>query len=348
MFYRLNMKVSIIIPCYKGESFVADILQDVVQQTYQNWELIVVGNGLEQEAQKKIVDKFLEKDNRIRYVSVLKKGVSYARNRGIDESSGEWIAFVDVDDRLPANWMERFLSHSSRRPDIITGGIVYRNTIRGSLVYDDLQLDLDEVYSERPEEFVSVYLSNMAVSYSPCTKMYNARFLKESGIRFKENISVYEDGIFNLELLSVCNSICFFRQTGYEYCLHPESSAIGRFHPKMEQAVFFRRLQMLAVLRRGGFSREYVDFRMAQLLLSDSLDIFLNEYRRGSMSNVFAKRRLLKSLFASSELHKAFRIVRPSKKNLPLVLFRFFYFIRMNFVCVVIFHILFVVRKIWR
>ena len=232
---------TIIVPCFRNEDSIADILADIKSQTCPNWELIVVGNGPSQEAQKEIVKSFASCDDRITYLSIDEAGVSRARNLGIEKASGEWIAFVDADDRIPPHWLSGYLLHASRQPDMIVGGISYRDMRTSSVRREDLKIEADGLYYQKETEFLPVFLSNMAVTYSPCTKLYNAHFLKSSGVRFREDISVYEDGIFNLELALVCKSMCFVRQTGYEYCLHPASSAIGRYHKCMAVAVDIRR-----------------------------------------------------------------------------------------------------------
>lgn len=342
------MKTSIVVPCFKNESSIANVLEDVENQTCHDWELIVVGNGPGQEAQRKIVESFAANDGRISYITLAEQGVSRARNKGIDESKGDWIAFVDADDRLPAWWLENYLSHASKRPDMIIGGISYRDVRSGKIRRADLKLGGDEFYSMRADEFTSVFLSDMAVMYSPCTKFYNARFLKDSGVRFKEDVSVYEDGIFSLELASVCNSMLFFRQTGYEYCRHPETSAIGRYHPNMEKAVKIRRQAMYAVLKRAELDVETIDRRMAGLVQADFLDLLLNLYREGSKVGFAEKHEILKKIFIMQELADAWKRVRPSVRNPPLVLFRFFHLIRSPFLCVLTFNVLFAIRKIWR
>ena len=92
------MKVSIVVPCYKNEDTIASVVRDIRQQTYLDWELIVVGNGPNQDAQREIVESESKKDSRIIYLSIEEKGVSRARNNGILVATGEWLAFVDADD----------------------------------------------------------------------------------------------------------------------------------------------------------------------------------------------------------------------------------------------------------
>ena len=296
---------TIIVPCFRNEDSIADILADIKSQTCPNWELIVVGNGPSQEVQKEIVKSFAACDDRITYLSIDEAGVSRARNLGIEKASGEWIAFVDADDRIPPHWLSGYLLHASRQPDMIVGGISYRDMRTSSVRREDLKIESDGLYCQKETEFLPVFLSNMAVTYSPCTKLYNTHFLKSSGVRFREDISVYEDGIFNLELALVCKSMCFVRQTGYEYCLHPSTSAIGRYHACMKEAVDARRKLIESVMRRGGLKQNDIERRMSVQLEADMLDVFLNLYRPGSSTKFSSKVKLVRDIFANEDIARA-------------------------------------------
>jgi len=95
--------VSVIIPCYNGEKFIAEAVESVLNQTYQNWELIIVNDG-STDSSEKIIKEFCKKDKRVRYIKNNEnKGIPATRNIGIKESNGEYIALLDQDDLwLPA------------------------------------------------------------------------------------------------------------------------------------------------------------------------------------------------------------------------------------------------------
>jgi glycosyltransferase involved in cell wall biosynthesis len=339
---------TIIVPCFRNEDSIANILADIKAQTCPNWELIVVGNGPSQEAQKEIVKSFAACDDRITYLSIDEAGVSRARNSGIEKASGEWIAFVDADDRVPPHWLSGYFLHVSKQPDMIVGGITYRDMRTSSVRREDLKIETDGLYCQNGTEFLPIFLSKMAVTYSPCTKLYNAHFLKSSGVRFREDISVYEDGIFNLELALVCKSMCFVRQAGYEYCLHPASSAIGRYHKCMAVAVDIRRKLIEDVMRRGENSSATIDKAVASQFESDMLDILLNEYRTGSFSRFKDKLKLVRELFADRRLVSAWKKSSPGLDNMPLVALRIFHAIRSPLLCVLAFDFLLKLRRAWR
>ncbi|HLG03363.1 MAG TPA: glycosyltransferase family A protein, partial [Bacteroidia bacterium] len=107
-------QVSVIIPAYNAARFLAETIRSVQHQTFRNWELIIVDDGSIDKT-KDIAAPFLT-DDRIRYVYQENAGVSSARNRGLSEARGEFIAFLDADDLwLPENLakkVEYLESHS--------------------------------------------------------------------------------------------------------------------------------------------------------------------------------------------------------------------------------------------
>jgi len=97
--------VSVIIPCYNGEKFIGEAIESVLNQTYKNWELIIVDDG-STDGSKAVIKPFL-KDPRIKLVEhEQNRGIPAARNTGIKVSSGKYIALLDVDDRWDPNKLE--------------------------------------------------------------------------------------------------------------------------------------------------------------------------------------------------------------------------------------------------
>lgn len=114
--------VSIITPFYNVESYLKDSIQSVINQTYQNWELILINDG-SSDSSKGISLSF--KDPRIRYFEQENKGVSAARNVGLVNMNGEFFCFLDADDVLPLNSLKSRLNLLLRNPflDFVDGQV---------------------------------------------------------------------------------------------------------------------------------------------------------------------------------------------------------------------------------
>lgn len=92
------MNISIIMPAYNAEKYILEAIESVQNQTYSNWELLILDDNSTDDTEKLVQKKILE-DKRIFYYKNSKnKGVSYTRNKGINIAKGDWIAFLDSDD----------------------------------------------------------------------------------------------------------------------------------------------------------------------------------------------------------------------------------------------------------
>ena len=105
-------KVSIIIPCYNMEQYLAETLDSVVAQTYNNWECIIVDDASTDNTEL-IVNNYCNKDNRFRYIKQENKGVSAARNNGIKQTNGELILPLDGDDIIDKTYLEKAVKYIS-------------------------------------------------------------------------------------------------------------------------------------------------------------------------------------------------------------------------------------------
>ena len=97
--------ISVIVPCYNQAQYLDECLQSVLDQTYTDWECIIVNDGSPDHTEE-IAKKWVEKDARFRYLSKENGGLSSARNAGIEIAKGEWILPLDADDKIGERYLE--------------------------------------------------------------------------------------------------------------------------------------------------------------------------------------------------------------------------------------------------
>lgn len=115
--------VSIIVPCYNYGHFLTECLHSVRQQSFGNWECIVVDNG-STDITAEVCKSFTTKDARFKYLYTEQKGVSFARNTGIKNSSGKYILPLDADDKIEATFLEKTVQVIESHPEL---SLVYSN-----------------------------------------------------------------------------------------------------------------------------------------------------------------------------------------------------------------------------
>jgi glycosyltransferase involved in cell wall biosynthesis len=188
--------VSIIVPCHYQAQYLDEALQSILNQTYTNWECIIVDDGSPDNTED-IAKKWMEKDNRFKYVFQKNKGVSSARNLGIDRAFGKYIQFLDGDDILEKEKISYQIRILQKNIDI--------DVIYGSSRYF-FNGDQKNLYSIHPKGIIptidlhkrdkdqkEVLLKRNICTI--CSAIYRKKVFEK--IRFRETI--YEDWIFHFE-----------------------------------------------------------------------------------------------------------------------------------------------------
>ena len=198
--------ISIVIPAYNAENYIATAIESITTQTYSNWELIVVDDGSIDKTSE-IVKSF--KDTRITFVSQNNRGVSFARNIGIDLSKGKYITFLDADDAIPNYSLEervKFLE-SSKDIDVVHGII--------SIIDEELK---NEIKSYRPFFYKNVLKNTLHLDKR---MVFNPGYMikkdKLNNIRFQDGMTHSEDTLFLLRLASSGISFGFIPKVMYHY-----------------------------------------------------------------------------------------------------------------------------------
>ena len=108
--------VSIIMPVYNSEKYVSDAIESVCNQSYKNWELLIVNDGSTDQSSK-IIDDYAKKDSRIKVFHRSNEGVSMARNYALDKCNGNYITFIDSDDVYHPERLKKMMQIFVQNPD---------------------------------------------------------------------------------------------------------------------------------------------------------------------------------------------------------------------------------------
>lgn len=179
------MKVSIIIPVYNGEAFLEECLLSVAAQTFRDFEAIIVNDG-STDRTLEIAKRFASRDSRFKIVTTSNRGVSAARNTGVNLATGDFLTFVDGDDCLYRRALEVLVKAAdSHRSDVVVSRIQ-----RGEAFEEpDYDRRTEEIYSYQDAMLAALYQNR--IMNSPCGLLIRRRFVvKEEG--FREGIR-YED-----------------------------------------------------------------------------------------------------------------------------------------------------------
>lgn len=204
-------KVSIIVPVYNAEKYITKCLDSLINQTYNNIELIVI-NGGSTDKSDEIIKQYEEKF-KIRYIIEDRIiGVSVARNIGVNIATGEYFCFVDADDYIDENLIENLYIYMQEKYDLIKYKL--------KRVNEDF-VEIEEVSgplfeNKNGEEAFEILKSNDVLLESPCLYLFNTKFYKENGFEFTKDTYHEDLGLIPLIILKA-NKVVSTDIYGYYY-----------------------------------------------------------------------------------------------------------------------------------
>jgi glycosyltransferase involved in cell wall biosynthesis len=207
--------ISVIVPIYNSETYLKDCLESILGQTYRDWECILVDDG-SADGSPDLIDSYCSLDSRLRAIHQDNHGVSYARNVGIDHACGEYVTFVDSDDWIEGQYLERlYETISGHDADLSICGLqqVFSDGRKKKFHVKDDSFPLDAGHEA---EFVS--LNRSSLLFGPVVKLYRTDLLRDfRNVRFEEGCSFGEDLIFNYRYLEHVDSVAVVSDILYNY-----------------------------------------------------------------------------------------------------------------------------------
>lgn len=197
-------KISVIMPVYNSEIYLESAIQSVINQTFVDWELILVDDG-SKDASGEICDSFSRKDTRIKVFHQNNSGISRSRNRGLTEAKGDFIAFLDNDDYYDINMLQRSYNVLKEyNADCVRCGVnLVKYDQQGQLKKTESREISHELILSGKEIFDNYFmLKDTLLLNTVWNGVYSSDFLRDNHIQFREDIKWgYDDQIFNFDIL---------------------------------------------------------------------------------------------------------------------------------------------------
>lgn len=190
--------VSVVVPVYNTEEYVAECVRSILGQSHSNIELILVDDG-STDGSLRICEEFALSDSRVRVKSQPNSGVSAARNNGLADARGQYVCFVDSDDAIRPDYVERMLN-AAASGDVDAVFCNYEYLYGKRYVKKKPRLpagtyDTGEIMSTLVDDGT---LSGILLGSVWCA-LYRMSVISRAGVLFRQNIRRNEDGLFNIE-----------------------------------------------------------------------------------------------------------------------------------------------------
>lgn len=218
--------VSVIVPVWNGERYLAACVESIVSQSLENMEIILVDDG-STDGTWPLMQRLAGEDSRIRLLRRKNGGVSEARNAGIDVSTGRYIRFVDADDHLPPDSM-RVLLEKIREDDSDLVLAAYTEVLGRKRYHRDLGKCEDTVDNE---EFLRRLerLSNSFYYGVLWNKLFRGDIIRGKQVRFVSGLAWGEDFAFVMRYLAHAERIRYTTEAVYDYRRNPRGAVVRQF-----------------------------------------------------------------------------------------------------------------------
>lgn len=293
----MNPEVSIIIPTYNSEEYIAQALKSVFAQTYHDWEIVMVDDA-SGDSTVEIARSF--QDPRLKIIqNTQNRGVSYGRNRAIKEARGKWIALLDSDDWYAPQRLEQLLAVAKRRDVNLIADNLFLIKDSQQHPWSTLLLENQQVLSS-PIETVDAVKFVKSDRLSPIDNKPNwslgytkplieRKFLLENNIWYREDIKVGEDFILYLECLMHQAKFCIVNQAYYYYRTRDFSLSTRRPTDYLAES---------CKITQTFIDRELLSSTNSELLdaLSENLVIFQKRLAYYQLINDLTARKFLRAI----------------------------------------------------
>ena len=183
------MLISIIVPVYNSEKYIVQCVQSILNQTFQDFELILVDDGSTDRSQVLLSSLLSSFPQKISYFFKKNEGVSSARNYGLRQARGKYVSFIDSDDYICEDFLQRLVTAAEEDDiDLVMSGISFFD--KETNIIERKQLPEQKNLCKNSKDWFEI--ASMDLITSPVSKLYKTSLLKKSGLFFDESKSLEE------------------------------------------------------------------------------------------------------------------------------------------------------------
>lgn len=239
--------LTVIVPVCNAERYLPQCLESIFAQTHRDLEVIVVDDG-STDGSGVIADDIARRESRLRVIHQPNAGVSSARNAGLRNARGEFVAFVDADDTIAPAMYATMLANIGGC-DLVMCNLLWVEPDGRELPMDSRNGELLLNGGDWLAELIAHRLMSQTIPPSPCNKIYRREILSAAALAFDETLARAEDIDFNARVFAAINRARYLPQPFYRYRRHA-GNATERFRPAdLNEAEVWRRLERLVAHR---------------------------------------------------------------------------------------------------
>lgn len=220
-----NKKISVIVPVYNMVEHLDKAVNTLLKQTYNNYEIILVDDG-STDGSDALCDYFANRYKKIKVIHKKNGGLSSARNRGIEESSGQYIIFPDPDDWVDKRYLQSLIELKIKYDSDLEICGHYVVDCKNVVVHNS---NGKEIYYQKEKAILSLVKSHQYCGFA-WNKLYHMDIIKKNNLRFDEELGMAQDLHFAFRYILLCNKVSYNPEPYYYYYQH-EKGVTNIKHP---------------------------------------------------------------------------------------------------------------------
>lgn len=277
--------ISIIMPVYNVEKYIGKSIQSVLNQTYHDFELLVIIDGSPDNS-KQIAETF--NDERIIIYEKPNGGLSDARNYGLERAKGEFVYFLDSDDWIEPSLLEDTVSVFENKDIdfVIFGYFLDDEDLEGNLI-STKEVSTKDIQFVKNMSNLDLDANTLNILGYAWNKLYRVSFLKDNNIIFERGVSLVEDILFNSKVYKESNTLIFIDKKLYHYINRPSESLIKTFHKNSFELYLEKSKSIESFLNAWNVTNEKKNKILSSVIVSgirycvNNLFAFKNDLREG-------------------------------------------------------------------
>ncbi len=225
-------KISVLVPIYNQEKYLRRCIESIINQTYTNLEIILIDDGSEDKSYE-IIEEYTNKDKRIKGLKIKNNGVADARNKAIDNVTGEYFSFIDSDDFVAEDYIETLYNNLKKYgADIAICNCMNITENTNNVIHKDFGIKEIKEYSNI-EAVESLFYYNF-LRHSPWGKLYNTKLWKNIRFPIGKN---YEDLATIYKIFLNAKKIIYIPEEKYNYIIRNGSIIHSEIRQKDIEAI---------------------------------------------------------------------------------------------------------------
>ncbi|EHO77595.1 hypothetical protein HMPREF9942_01323 [Fusobacterium animalis F0419] len=210
--------ISVVVPIYNAERFLSICIESILNQTFKNFELLLINDG-SKDSSLDICNKYLEKfPDKIKIFNNKNMGCSATRNFGIEKSQGKYLLFIDSDDWIEKDMLEKMYQKILvDNSDVVISGVIREDVVSNTALIQNPAFEKNP-YFWLTENNLIPYIWN---------KLYRKSLILNNNILFPINIRLSEDMVFNIKTLLQAKKITVLPKAFYHYIIHGDNTVLN-------------------------------------------------------------------------------------------------------------------------